>query len=211
MANATTTRSEPGAFFTDRRHRSAVALLLGALAMELLVQEQVVRFYYTPLIVGLTYLGAAAASRKGALWAPGIVTSCWGIAVLLGVHRVVTIDGKLSYEIAASSGWLSRWPSGTPSDWPPESSGWWCRWASSSRTTTRTRRRGSSTASPSPSCWESGVCGSCVRPAAQSKRSRAALLRSRTAVLKSSTTHRARKSAPDRRHADVPRAVTAAA
>jgi len=105
MANATTTRSERGAFFTDRRHRSAVALLLGALAMELLVQQQVVRFYYTPLIVGLTYLGAAAvAGRKGALWAPGIVTSCWGIAVLLGVHQVVTIDGKLSYEIAGFIG-----------------------------------------------------------------------------------------------------------
>ena len=105
MANATTTRSESGAFFSDRRHRSAVALPLGALAMELLVQQQVVRFYYTPLIVGLTYLGAAAtAGRKGALWAPGIVTSCWGIAVLLGVHRVVTIDGKLSYEIAGFIG-----------------------------------------------------------------------------------------------------------
>jgi len=105
MANATATRSQPSAFFTDRRHRSAVALLLGALAMELLVQQQVVRFYYTPLIVGLTYLGAAAvAGRKGALWAPGIVTTCWGIAVLLGVHRVVTIDGKLSYEIAGFIG-----------------------------------------------------------------------------------------------------------
>ncbi len=105
MANATTTRSESSAFFTDPRHRSAVALLLGALAMELLVQQQVVRFYYTPLIVGLTYLGAAAtAGRKGALWAPGIVTSCWGIAVLLGVHRVVTIDGNLSYEIAGLIG-----------------------------------------------------------------------------------------------------------
>jgi len=105
MANATTARFEPGAFFTSRRHRSAVALLLGALAMEFLVQQQVVHFYYTPLIVGLTYLGAAAvAGRKGALWAPGIVTSCWGIAVLLGVHHVVTIDGKLSYEIAGFIG-----------------------------------------------------------------------------------------------------------
>ncbi len=105
MANATTTRFESGAFFTDRRHRSAVALLLGALAMELLVQQQVVRFYYTPLIVGLTYLGAAAvAGRKGALWAPGIVTTCWGIAVLLGIHHVVTIDGNLSYEIAGFIG-----------------------------------------------------------------------------------------------------------
>jgi len=105
MASATTNRSESGAFFTDPRHRSAVSLLLGAAAMEFLVQQQVVRLYYTPLIVGLTYLAAAAAAgRKGALWAPGIVMSCWGIAVLLGVHRVVTIDGKLSYEIAGFIG-----------------------------------------------------------------------------------------------------------
>lgn len=94
-------------FFAEPRHRSAIALLAGALAMELLIQQQAIRFYYTPFAVGLTYLTAAAVSgRKGALWAPGIITTFWGIAVLLGVHNVITIDGKRSYEIAAALGVL---------------------------------------------------------------------------------------------------------
>jgi len=92
-------------FFFEHGHRSAVALLVGALLMEVLIQRQVLHFYYTPTIAGLTYLAAAAAAgRKGALWAPGIVTTCWGIAVLLGVHQVVTLDEKLSYEIAGAVG-----------------------------------------------------------------------------------------------------------
>lgn len=104
-----TSTSVPGqnthkALMTSRR-RSALALMAGALIMLTLIQTQTVRFYYTPLIVGLTYLGAALAGRRrGTLWAPGIVTACWGIAVLLGVHGVVTIDGNLSYEIAGGIG-----------------------------------------------------------------------------------------------------------
>lgn len=68
------------------------------------VQQGTIRFYYTPLIVGLTYLAAgAAAGRNGALWAPGIITTCWGIAVLLGVHGL-THGGKTSYEVAGVIG-----------------------------------------------------------------------------------------------------------
>lgn len=92
-------------YFAESRHRSAVALLVGAGLMLALIQSGVLRFYYTPLIVGLTYLTAAVvAGRRGALWAPGIITSFWGIAVLLVVHRVVTIDGKAAYEIAGALG-----------------------------------------------------------------------------------------------------------
>lgn len=91
-------------YFAEARHRSAIALLVGGAAMLGLVQTEAVRFYYTPLIVGLTYLAAAAvAGRRGALWAPGIITTCWGIAVLLGVHNV-THSGKASYELAGAIG-----------------------------------------------------------------------------------------------------------
>ena len=95
----------PTGFFGEGRHRAAVALLVGALLMELLIQQQTLRFYYTPLIIGLTYLAAGAVNgRRGALWAPGIVTTCWGVAVLLGVHNVTTTQGKLTYEIAGAIG-----------------------------------------------------------------------------------------------------------
>ena len=90
-------------YFAEARHRSAIVLLVGAAAMLGLIQTGAVRFYYTPLVVGLTYLAAAAAGRRGALWAPGIITTCWGIAVLLGVHNV-TLGSKASYELAGAIG-----------------------------------------------------------------------------------------------------------
>lgn len=91
-------------YFAEARHRSAIALLVGAAAMLALIQTGAVRFYYTPLVVGLTYLAAAAvAGRRGALWAPGIITSLWGVAVLLGVHNV-TRGSKASYELAGAIG-----------------------------------------------------------------------------------------------------------
>jgi len=55
--------------------------------------------------VGLTYLVAAsAAGRRGAFWAPGIVTTAWGVAVLLGVNGIVHLDSFTSYNIAAAIG-----------------------------------------------------------------------------------------------------------
>lgn len=101
---AVATPTPTTSYFAVPRHRSAIALLLGAAAMLGLVQTSQIRFYYTPLIIGLTYLIAAAvAGRRGALWAPGIITSLWGVAVLLGVHRV-TSGSKGTYEIAGAIG-----------------------------------------------------------------------------------------------------------
>lgn len=103
----TPTRQAVGGAFLAPRRRSAVALIAGALVMEFVIQQHVLKFYYTPLIVGLTYFAAAfAAGRKGALWAPGIVTTCWGVAVLLGVHGVITSSAIVSYDVAAAVGVL---------------------------------------------------------------------------------------------------------
>lgn len=86
------------------RQRSAAVLLVGALLTVALVQGGVLSFYWTPTVVGLSYLAAAAAAGLGgALWAPGLITTCWGITVLLGVHEVVPGD-KRSYLIAGAVG-----------------------------------------------------------------------------------------------------------
>ena len=86
------------------RRRRGVVLILGALVM-LLVQQKVITFYYTPLIVGFTYLaGAAVSGRRGAFWAPGLVTTAWGISVLLTVHNVVSNPHDWAYTIAAAIG-----------------------------------------------------------------------------------------------------------
>ncbi len=54
-------------------------LLAGAAALLLLVELGGLPFYWVPLVIGLTYLAAAAASRSRApLWAPGWVLSCVG-------------------------------------------------------------------------------------------------------------------------------------
>lgn len=100
----TTTSAHDDTDLAARRRRGA-ALIVGGLAMLLLVQTGAVKFYYTPLIVGLTYLiGAAVSGRRGALWAPGIVTTCWGISVLLSVHGVVSNPHYMAFNIAAAIG-----------------------------------------------------------------------------------------------------------
>lgn len=91
-------------FLSLRRRRSAAVLVVGAIATVVLVQGEVLSFFWTPTIVGLSYLAAAAAAgRTGALWAPGLITTCWGITVLLGIHQVVPGD-KRSYLLAGAVG-----------------------------------------------------------------------------------------------------------
>lgn len=61
---------------TDKgiRIRQALLLLAGALALELLVAQGSLRFYWTPLILGIAYLAAAAAGgRRGSYWATACV------------------------------------------------------------------------------------------------------------------------------------------
>lgn len=60
------------------------ALLAGAAGLLLLVELDGLPFFWVPLVLGLTYLAAAAASRsRGPLWAPGWVLSCVGLTEAL--------------------------------------------------------------------------------------------------------------------------------
>ncbi len=103
MSTETLSRIFSGSDAAARRRRGLV-LILGALVM-LLVQQKVIKFYFTPLIVGLTYLaGAAISGRRGAFWAPGLVTTAWGISVLLTVHHVVSNPHDWAFNIAAAIG-----------------------------------------------------------------------------------------------------------
>ena len=59
-------------------------LLAGAGGLLLLVELGGLPFYWVPLLLGLTYLAAAAAGRsRGPLWAPGCVLSCVGLTEAL--------------------------------------------------------------------------------------------------------------------------------
>lgn len=50
-------------------------------------------FYTTPLILGLTYLAAAAVGgRRATLWAPGLIITAWGGAVVLVFSHTLDAD-----------------------------------------------------------------------------------------------------------------------
>jgi len=79
------------------RFGRAGALLAGAAVYALLVYGPL-QFYWTPLLLGLAYLAAAAAGgRRGGLWATALVLTGWGVGVLLAtkLESVSSGDGYL--------------------------------------------------------------------------------------------------------------------
>lgn len=76
------------------RRRRGIALLIGAVVLALVVQPVgSAAFYWVPLVSGLTYLLAAASGgRRGALWAPGLMLSFWGAAVVLVLGGTTHVD-----------------------------------------------------------------------------------------------------------------------
>ncbi len=78
----------------DVRVRQIICFLAGALAMELLVDQGEVRFYWTPLILGVTYLAAAiVGGRDGGHWSGATALTGWGLVVAYaGYERPQDID-----------------------------------------------------------------------------------------------------------------------
>lgn len=82
------TAATPATSFADddttaRRTRGA-ALIAGAVAIAALVEGGVLAYYWFPVLTGLTYLVAAAASRsRGTLWGPGFVITSVGLGAAL--------------------------------------------------------------------------------------------------------------------------------
>lgn len=75
----------------------AGALITGAVVYALLVHGPL-QFYWTPLLLGLVYVAAAAAGgRRGGLWATALVLTGWGVGVLLAtkLDSVSSGDGYL--------------------------------------------------------------------------------------------------------------------
>ncbi|MEJ7764128.1 MAG: hypothetical protein WKF86_01405 [Acidimicrobiales bacterium] len=73
------------------RRKRAAALIAGGITMIVLVETGVLAFYWVSLMVGLTYLAAAAVGKsRGSLWAPGLMLSAAGLAIALWLR-----DGRL--------------------------------------------------------------------------------------------------------------------
>lgn len=85
---------------TPRRVRGLALLVGGAVTALLLVPIGPVAFYYLPLVTGLTYLVAAAlGGRTGALWAPGLIVTGFGVATWLTSPDGL-VDGQYSFPLA---------------------------------------------------------------------------------------------------------------
>jgi hypothetical protein len=79
------------------RRRRGLALLIGGGVMALAVAAGPLKFYWVPLVSGLTYLAAAAAGgRRGPLWAPGVLVTGWGLVVLARAEGVALEDYRES-------------------------------------------------------------------------------------------------------------------
>jgi len=80
------------------RIRRGGALLAGAAVYALLIYGPL-EFLWTPFLLGLTYLGAAAAGgRRGGMWATALVLTGWGVGVLMA--------GKLEIGVTSADGYL---------------------------------------------------------------------------------------------------------
>ena len=77
---------------TARRIRGLV-LIVGAVVIAVLVQTEILAYFWFPLLTGLTYLAAAAAGRsRSTLWAPGFVLTTVGLALALWLRDARPVD-----------------------------------------------------------------------------------------------------------------------
>ena len=88
------------------RIRQGLLLLVGALALDLLVAGGTLDFFWTPLIIGVTYLAAASSGgRAGSYWATACVLTGWGLAVVfIGEVKPTDIDTSGAYLFGAGIG-----------------------------------------------------------------------------------------------------------
>lgn len=89
------------------RLRQGVALIVGAVALYALVRGPL-DFFWTPLIIGLSYLVAALlGGRHGGHWPTALVLVGWGLAVLARQRGVVDVDTAGAYLVGAGLGALA--------------------------------------------------------------------------------------------------------
>ncbi len=86
----------------------AIALLGGALVFVVVIHPDGARFFWTPLVLGLAYLAAAAVGgRHGGHWATACVLTGWGCAVALAGAARPDLDIAGLYLAGAGLGALA--------------------------------------------------------------------------------------------------------
>lgn len=87
------------------RLNQAVAMLVGAVFLVIVVAPDPARFYWTPLTLGLAYLGAAiVGGRDGGHWATACALTGWGLAVVFAGAARPDLDIAGLYLVGAGLG-----------------------------------------------------------------------------------------------------------
>jgi len=90
------------------RITQAVALLAGALVLVIVIHPDAARFFWTPLVLGLSYLAAATAGgRRGGHWATACALTGWGAAVAVAGAARPDLDIAGLYLAGAGLGALA--------------------------------------------------------------------------------------------------------
>jgi hypothetical protein len=90
------------------RINRAILLLAGAAFLIVMVVPDDDRFYWTPLVLGLTFLAAAAAGpRSSGPWAPACVLVGWGAAVIFVRLAEPDLDTSGVYLAGAGAGLMA--------------------------------------------------------------------------------------------------------
>lgn len=90
------------------RLNQAVLLLAGALFLVIVVASDDARFYWTPLTIGLAYLGAAlVGGRDGGHWATACALTGWGAAVAYAGAARPDLDFSGLYLVGAGAGMIA--------------------------------------------------------------------------------------------------------
>jgi hypothetical protein len=90
------------------RINRAILLLAGAAFLIVMVVPDDDRFYWTPLVLGLSFLAAAAAGpRTSGPWAPACVLVGWGAAVIFVRLAEPDLDTSGVYLAGAGAGVLA--------------------------------------------------------------------------------------------------------
>lgn len=102
------TVASAGSSSADRQPRArrarGLVLLLGAVLIAALGETGTLAFYWFPLLTGLTYLVAAAASRsRGTLWAPGLIVTAVGVSAALWLREGRSADSFQFLAVAVLS------------------------------------------------------------------------------------------------------------
>jgi hypothetical protein len=93
---------------TALRVNRAALLLAGAAFLLVMVAPDDDRFYWTPLVLGLSFLAAAAAGpRTSGPWAPACVLVGWGAAVIFVRLAEPDLDTSGVYLAGAGAGVLA--------------------------------------------------------------------------------------------------------